>query len=299
MWRFKLDFDFYEKMDMPDSNLPVKVLDFKFDIKGNIIMPHWHEHGEFLFFYEGNAVVICGNQTYYVNPMNLIYVNSCELHSIKNESGKLGYIVVICDLNKLIEKPVVESENIISSLINSNRIIFENLMEDNKEIIQIIDSVKQFYESKQIGYELKIRSLMLNCFFIMVNKHIQSILTENESINRKSKFKKLEKLFQYIEVSYNNPISTADCAKMLNFSLAHFCHTFKNATGKSFLQYLNEYRIFKSMTLLKETDLSIVQIASECGFEDSGYYTRCFKKITGISPSLVRRTQGDGSSVSF
>ncbi len=51
--------------------------------------------------------------------------------------------------------------------------------------------------------------------------------------NRKSKFQKLEKLFNYIEMNYNNSISTTDCAKMLNFSLAHFCHTLKTQQENS------------------------------------------------------------------
>lgn len=292
-----MDIEYYEKMDMPDSNLPVKVLTYKLDVKGNVIVSHWHEHGEFLLFNEGVAAVDCGNQSYRVGPMDIIYVNSSELHSIKNENGKLEYLVVICDLKRLIEKVAIESENLVSSLINSNRIVFLNLIKEDKEIVMLLNSVKNLYESRKTGYELKIRSLMLDCFFIMVNKYVQYTLTENEFKARRINYQKLEELFQFLEINYNTNISTADCAKMLNFSLAHFCHIFKNATGKSFLQYLNEYRVFKSITLLKETDLSITQIASECGFQDSGYYARYFKKINGVAPSAVRSKQGDGSVV--
>ena len=153
----------------------------------------------------------------------------------------------------------------ISSLINSNRVVFQNVLSKNESIVRSLDSVIQLCESRPTGYELQIRSLMLSCYFIMVNSFVSTVLNENESLIRKTRFRKMEQLFQYIEVNYNNPISTVDCAKMLDFSLAHFCHIFRNATGKSFLQYLNEHRIYKSMTLLKETDLSITQISSACG----------------------------------
>jgi len=63
---------------------------------------------------------------------------------------------------------------------------------------------------------------------------------------------------------------------------------FKQVTGISFKEYLNKVRIEEAKSLLEHTDYSIMEIAVACGYSDQSYFTKVFKKATGITPKQYR-----------
>ena len=75
---------------------------------------------------------------------------------------------------------------------------------------------------------------------------------------------------------------------MVYLSPAYFSRIFKKETGATFNSFLNEVRIEKSKALLRNNDLKMVDIALMVGFESQSYFTKVFKKITGISPLQYR-----------
>ncbi len=84
------------------------------------------------------------------------------------------------------------------------------------------------------------------------------------------------------------PITTHKCAKMLNITVSHFCHLFKQLTGMTFSNYVNYLRIKKAETLLRNTNMTITEIAISIGYNDVAYFSRIFKKQKNISPSEYR-----------
>ena len=64
----------------------------------------------------------------------------------------------------------------------------------------------------------------------------------------------------------------------------------RDAFGKTFLQYVRDCQIQHATELLQTTDLSLEEIAEQCGFTDANYFTRTFKKINGLSPNEFRKS---------
>ena len=69
---------------------------------------------------------------------------------------------------------------------------------------------------------------------------------------------------------------------------AHFCRFFKAATGKTALEYINEYRVDRAQVLLEKTSMSLSEIAESVGFDDLNYFCRLYKRIKGTSPGKHR-----------
>lgn len=65
----------------------------------------------------------------------------------------------------------------------------------------------------------------------------------------------------------------------------YFCKFFKSLTGTSPIDYLTIYRLECAKKKLKETELSITEVAYDCGFNDSSYFTKVFKKYNNITPT--------------
>ena len=105
---------------------------------------------------------------------------------------------------------------------------------------------------------------------------------------RVNKLERIQPVMNYIESNYNTDITYPELAKLLNVSKYHFCHLFKEATGKTVVQYINDIRIDKAYNLLKNTDMNITQVSMSVGFNDMNYFSRLFRKHKNVSPSKVR-----------
>ena len=101
----------------------------------------------------------------------------------------------------------------------------------------------------------------------------------------------LNKIIKFMHENYANDteIKLSTIADRFNLNIYHFCHIFKEFTGKTMKEYLNNLRIEKAEQLLVNTDAAIGEVAFLCGFNDSNYFSRKFRQIKGKSPREWRR----------
>lgn len=92
----------------------------------------------------------------------------------------------------------------------------------------------------------------------------------------------------YIETHYMDDISLQDVAAQLHYSDAYFCRFFKQNFDKNFIMYLSELRVEKAKELLEDMTINVKDISNKVGFRDSSYFTKVFKRITGVTPSEYR-----------
>ena len=93
------------------------------------------------------------------------------------------------------------------------------------------------------------------------------------------------KTIAYIEENYMHRLTLASISANVNLSSSYLCRVFKSEVGTSITSYLNNLRIRKAATLIKEQDLSLKEISAMVGIDDQLYFSRLFKKCMGISPS--------------
>ena len=79
-----------------------------------------------------------------------------------------------------------------------------------------------------------------------------------------------------------------DAAAALRYSDAYFCKLFKQCFKVNFSAYLNAYRVEKARQLIADPRISLKDISTACGYSDSNYFTRVFKRLTGQTPSEYR-----------
>ena len=96
----------------------------------------------------------------------------------------------------------------------------------------------------------------------------------------------------YIYNHYREKITLDDMARLTDYSPSYFSRLFKEKAGCSFTDYLSQVRVQSSKADLATTDLSIPQIAARSGFSSANYFTRVFKRVTGITPAYYRAHRG-------
>lgn len=98
-------------------------------------------------------------------------------------------------------------------------------------------------------------------------------------------------VFDYVAHNLERPIQLKDIAQAVFVSSYHLSRTFKQLTGQSITDYIQEQRLLKAEDLLLNTDYSITEVAGMVGFNDAAYFATCFKNKTGVSPLQYRKKQ--------
>lgn len=97
-----------------------------------------------------------------------------------------------------------------------------------------------------------------------------------------------KKAIRYISQNFSKSLTLDEVADHVHLNPAYFSTLFKQSTGSSFKEYLNMVRIEESKRLLSNTDYSIIDISLATGFEDQSYFSKVFKKYTGLTPKQYR-----------
>lgn len=103
----------------------------------------------------------------------------------------------------------------------------------------------------------------------------------------------LDRLVVQLNQRYMEAWTVARMADYCHLSEDYFAHSFKKNMGMAPMRYLEELRIEKAKELLEGEGMNISTIGTLVGYEDSLYFSRVFKKLTGLSPRLYRKSQMD------
>jgi YesN/AraC family two-component response regulator len=100
----------------------------------------------------------------------------------------------------------------------------------------------------------------------------------------------INRALEYVALHYVEHISLTGVAECACVSLAYLSAGFKKYTGYTFIEYLNMYRIEVAKNILLETNHLLEQVALQVGVSDVIYFSKLFKRFTGVSPGKYRKT---------
>ena len=100
---------------------------------------------------------------------------------------------------------------------------------------------------------------------------------------------RIEKVLRAMAEDFGEETDISLYSDMCNLSISRFIHLFKKCTGKSPKNYIIEMRLKRAAELLENTDLSVQKVGEETGFPDQNYFSRIFKKYSGVSPLNYRK----------
>ncbi len=95
----------------------------------------------------------------------------------------------------------------------------------------------------------------------------------------------IERVMKYIEQNYNETLTLSSAAQYVHLNAAYLSSLFKQRTGTSFVERLNEIRIQEAKRKMLHHDAKLVTIAEQTGFSNIRHFNRVFKNVTGMAPS--------------
>ena len=150
----------------------------------------------------------------------------------------------------------------------------------------VILEIHREFAAQAYGYELAVRSDLGRLFLWIIREWHQSCQSEEMD---DATLVKMRRAYLSIEQNYAQDISLRDVATEIGMSYSAFSRFFSRYAQKSFTQYLNEFRIKKSMVLLATTDRSVTEIAMETGFSTTSYFIQQFRRLNEQAPGKYRK----------
>lgn len=166
-----------------------------------------------------------------------------------------------------------------------------NFFEINKNIDFLIGPIYLKEDIKDFKFTLKHNKIPIKTkeclkYYNSVFKIILDEKLKDASKNLYSPY--VKRAIDSIEKNYSKEIKIELLCKDFKINKSYFCTLFKNETGKTFINFLNNYRVEKSKDLLKDSSISLLDIAHTVGFNNQSYYCTVFKKFTCLTPLKYR-----------
>lgn len=145
------------------------------------------------------------------------------------------------------------------------------------QMIQELKLCKEDYEELLAGY--------LQHLLIMLHR----LNNRKPQGKNRQLMEEMDTAVRYFHENYNQPISIEEYASLHHMSVSWFIRNFKEYTGTTPVQYLLSLRISNAQTLLETTNYNITEIGEIIGYDNPLYFSRIFKKQSGMSPSEFRK----------
>ena len=248
----------------------------KYDSDGHSTL-HTHPFTELFYVVDGKGEFNIQGQRFPVKANDFVIINPQVEHTeLSSPDEPLEYIVLgINGLSFSNLTPVSEGGHPFS---------FFNLRDEQKDILRYLNAMVQEATSQQMSYELVCHNL-LEILLIKILRHQHFDL----EVGKQSKATKdISFIKHYLETYYHESIQLEDLASMTHLSRFYISHSFKKEIGMSPMEYLIDIRIKESKILLRTTNYSISQVADIVGFTTPTYFSKQFRKSTGISPTDYR-----------
>lgn len=255
--------------------------------------PHWaySNHFRIGLVMEGTLTLHAGSQTAFVHAGDGFFINTQVRHLFTTATNDPVLLYSVCFHPRIIggSADSVYWQKYINPLSSNSSYplqIFHKQETSDEESLQHILHVLRTLQYRIPGYELLVRNELSFVILDLIGR--QSF--EQNSISRKQlrNEERIHHMLQYIEQHYAEPISLQDLSSSISISVSECIRCFKDTLMMTPINYIRMFRLIKAEEQILHTNKTISEIAYDCGFPETSYFNRCFKKQYKQTPLQYR-----------
>ncbi len=249
--------------------------------------PHRHDFFEVLFLRKGSGYHVIDGNKYVIKPPSVFFMSPGQAHKLELSNDIEGFIFIFT------------SDFYLLNRSNQNGLIefpfFYNIHQDNpplflgseKDILFLESLFRQgIAEMNQPGaYTFEMLRSILDLILTLCAARYQ--VDDNLLIKGKGQML-VKKFFHLVEENNQKKLLLSDYAGMIGVTPNHLTQTVKLLTGKTSSQIIKSKQLLEIKRLLFHSNLSVSEIANKLNFEDQSYFSKFFKRETGLTPLQYR-----------
>ena len=251
---------------------------FKYSMKGSGItilsgenvsyQAHLHNSFEFVKVTDGKMTITVEKKSYNLECGDALLIFPNQVHEFKSAEYSANFICIFSPELVSSYAPVFEKKIPVSNRFNT----------DKNYVSEISDASERSTLSAQgVLYSL--------CGEFHEAAEYADRPTRNTAL--------IEEIFKFVEDNYREECTLKSLARHTGYNYVYLSRYFKESTGISFIEYVNNYRITEACYELLHTEKTVLRVAYDCGFDSLRNFNRIFKKVAKSTPSEYR-TQKNG-----
>ena len=256
---------------------------------------HWHEEMEIIKVQSGRGLFYVDGVKYEAGEGDIIILRPFVMHSINRLPDCDMTIDAIVFNLRLLETggadvctlkyfaPLLNEKHSVPCIVRPNDSWYRPFDESTTSIFMC--------DPDKDGAELDIKANLYWMFYHIYNNRL---INAQVSVAEDKRCYTVRRALEYIRAEYMNEITIEKIAKHCGYSEFYLMKLFKQHTGSSVVDYVNNYRLTVAGRQLRDTDDDVATIAYQVGFNNVSYFNRQFKKQYGTTPKAFRATSPVG-----
>lgn len=244
---------------------------------------HWHPELELYYVTEGDYELYTGQTTYALNTGDICIISPGVDHSFRciSQHGmyySIGFSTRFVGLDEghFFQKSFIEP-------LGQGALDFDPVVRpadsDYAAFQQQVERVIQSRERKD-KLVMYVAAVSICCALMQ-----RSRPKEKRPVGFSKEHDSVQQCIAYMQKNYMSKITLDQLAELANLHPNYLCTLFNKYTGSSPMTHLNKVRMQRARVLLRETELSIRQIAEQTGFNSASFFSKRFKAVMGIPPA--------------
>jgi AraC-like DNA-binding protein len=282
------------RYEMPlDDEFPFAISLFHYRTDLHTRGSTWHERLELFVPIEGRTLFRMGESEFDLGPGDLLVVDNLKLHHVVDFDGFDSRAVVVSFRPEFVYSlgsPSHDYTFLMPFYAAAARRARVLPLPEHPEAADALRRLVlcRFEEPDGALQRAGCKAFLLQLLLELARRFRASELADWEFLRQQQRTLRLKPLFDHVREHYADKLSVAEAAGLVRMSAPQFMKTFKKVAGTTLVAYLNHVRLANGSRLLRETSLSVAEIASAVGFADQSYFDKRFKRAFGRTPMEFR-----------
>ncbi|NQX62996.1 AraC family transcriptional regulator [Paenibacillus qinlingensis] len=253
----------------------------------NMPVNHFHSTYEIFYLMSGKRTFFIKDRTMIIEEGDVVIISPNILHRTTNtEMPKHERLIVNIHESQMASMNDAYGD-IFQPLFEQAYFIIKCPLQDKLAIESVAQSIMQEMQEKKPGFEMFAQTLVLQLLIICCRHVKQNALEPLETPS--PMHERILEVVRYMNNHYMQDLPLHLLAEKFYVSPYYLSRFFKEATGFTFVEYLNSVRIKEAKKLLEQTSMKVSLIAKKVGFGSVTHFGRVFKLVTGHAPLYYRK----------
>lgn len=243
---------------------------------------HWHDRMEILCVTGGSLRLQLRDGQHILKRGQIAVIGPGQIHG--GFSGKEGvsYHALMFDVEKFFNQTIASDKYLAP--VCSGRVSFSPVVEDER-LFSLVEKIVGMMNSQKVYNPLFAVGAVYEMIAILYDYREEGAGVQ---INQDARYRAL---LEYVNEHFTEDISAEAVSEKFGYNESYFCRRFREITGINYSRYVQALRMEQAQRLLRESSESVGSVAWKCGFSDVSYFTKCFKKQFGFTPTGYREME--------
>ncbi|PZD93228.1 AraC family transcriptional regulator [Paenibacillus sambharensis] len=247
---------------------------------------HYHNFYEMYVLLSGERRYFIRDRSYHIQPGDIVLVDKQAVHQTSDAGSPSHQRIVIYFYEAFLRQYYKNEADYLLSVFKRENPVCRLPAKARLQLDAVSERIMQELRARAPGQETAIRHAVVDLMLLAARHDEQE---EAAPPLDTPLYRKMTEIAQFINSHYTEPLTLTELAGHFHISPYYLSRMFKQAIGLTLNEYLNITRIKEAEQLLKDTDMSILDVSAAVGYNNFSHFGKMFKKLTKVSPRTYRR----------